>query len=519
MERTLIKTDEKKNFLEGNMLSSTLIFNLILAILYFIALLFWSPQGNKIMFWVLIAGQLYYLWQLITYLYTVWDTNHAARHDSSYKPAVDVFITVAGEPVDIVEETVRAAKSMDYPNFRVYILNDGLVAKKDNWRDMEILAEHVGVECITRTVPGGAKAGNINNAMSKTRSPFVVIFDADHVPHKDFLQKTMGYFVDPKMGFVQSPQFYKNFAVNEITGGAWEQQALFFGPICRGKNRLNAVTMCGTNMVLRREALQEVGGICEESIAEDFVTGMFLHQRGWKSFYVSEVLAEGLAPEDLLSYCKQQFRWARGAMDVIFRYNFLFKRGLTLAQKIQYLSSVSFFFSGVIVAMNALIPIVFFYTGIVPLEVSTMVLAALFLPYILVTIYVLQSSANFTYSFRSLAFSMAGFNIHIRAIAAALLRQKSAFSVTAKRKQDGNFIRLVIPHITYVLLVLAGIVVATVREGLSPSVITDFAWALLNTAIFSEFIRVALPQKFFERREQTMNVSGQKVSEQFVPNN
>jgi cellulose synthase (UDP-forming) len=107
----------------------------------------------------------------------------------------------------------------------------------------------------------------------------VAIFDADHVPHADFLAKMVAYFTDDKVGFVQTPQFYKNYGVNYLTRSSWEQQELFFGPICKGKNRLNAATMCGTNMLISRKALEEVGGMYTESIAEDFVTGLFMHAK------------------------------------------------------------------------------------------------------------------------------------------------------------------------------------------------------------------------------------------------
>ncbi len=472
--------------------------NIILAVIYFLAIAVFSPRGNPYLFWVLIIGEVFHLWQLGTYLYTVWDTDYMPRMSADYQPAVDVFITVAGEPTDIVADTVKAALAMDYPRFTVYVLNDGFVAKKENWKEIEDTATRLGARCITRTKPGGAKAGNINNAIRQTLSPFFAVFDADHVPHRDFLQKTMGYFVDSRMGYVQSPQYYKNADVNDVTQGSWEQQALFFGAICKGKNRLNAVTMCGTNMVIRREAIQEVGGICDYSIAEDFVTGVWLHEKGWKSCYVPEILAEGLAPEDFLSYYKQQFRWARGSMDVLFKHGFLFKPGLSWRQKLQYLSSVSYFLSGIVVIMNALIPVIFLYSGLVPLNITTMGLASIFLPYIFVTIYTLQVSTNFSYSFKSLAFSMAGFHIHISALWANIIGKKSGFSVTSKRAISGNFSRLVIPHFLYILLVIGGIPIAIMREGLSASVITNFAWAFLNVAIFMEFIMAALPQRSSE---------------------
>ena len=123
------------------------------------------------------------------FLYTVWETEHTFAQDTTHQPLVDVFITVAGEPVELVEKTLAAARAMDYPDFEVYLLNDGFVANKDNWRDIEALASRYGVHCITRTVPGGAKAGNINNALNLSHNPLVAIFDADHVPHGSFLAK------------------------------------------------------------------------------------------------------------------------------------------------------------------------------------------------------------------------------------------------------------------------------------------------------------------------------------------
>jgi len=504
----------KTDFLVTAVPKSNLILNAVLALLYFVVLAFWFPHGNKILFYTLIAGEVFHLWQTFSYLFTAWNTSYKPKSDPNYLPSVDVFITVAGEPVDIVEETLLAAQTMDYPNFNVYLLNDGYVAKKDNWRDMEALAAKYHAGCITRTIPGGAKAGNINNALRQTRGELVAVFDADHVPHSDFLRKTVGYFADKKMGFVQSPQFYKNYDLNEVTRGAWEQQALFFGPICKGKNRHGAVSMCGTNMVIRRTALIAVGGMCEESIAEDFVTGMFMHERGWKSYYVPEVLAEGLAPEDFLSYNKQQFRWARGSMDVVFKYNFPFRRGLTFRQKIQYLSSVSFFFSGAVVIMNAFIPIIYFYTGVVPIEISTMLLAAVFLPYIFVTLYILQVSSNFSFTFKSMAFAMAGWNIHLKALWASFTGAKSSFAVTPKRQQTGNFLGLVVPHIAYIIIAIVGVGYAFMRDGLSPSLVTNVAWASLNVAIFMEFIRAAMPdssaRKVEIREAQAMQVVGAK---------
>jgi cellulose synthase (UDP-forming) len=486
----------RKDFLKTDSPQSLFLLNALLAIGYFVLLCF-LPIGNRILFSLLIAGELFHIWQVLTFLHSVWDTQVESKRlgPQAPLPPVDVFITVAGEPLEVIEETVRAAQSMRYPDFEVHVLNDGYVANKDNWREVELLAARLGARSITRTVPGGAKAGNINNALMLTSRPYIAIFDSDHVPHQDFLLKTASYLTDDKVGFVQTPQFYKNFAENYLTRSSWEQQELFFGPICKGKNRLNAATMCGTNMLISRKALIEVGGMYTKSIAEDFVTGLFMHAAGYRSVYVPEVLAEGLATEDLLSYSKQQFRWARGALDVIFRHNPIFMRGLTWGQRIQYLASASFFLSGAVVAIDALLPLIYFFTGEVPVRVSGMILAAVFLPYIFITLFSIQRSSNFTVTFASLGFSIGAFNIHLRALFAALTFHNTAFSVTPKQKKRGNFLPLVKWHIAYIVVATVGIVYALLREGPSASLINNIAWVLLVIVTFLPIIKAAIPEK------------------------
>ncbi len=507
------KNLDKKGFLKTGAPKRLIVLNALVSIGYFTILAFFFERGNFIIYWALILGAVFYLWQVLTFLFTVWDTNYKHQKNDAFKPWVDVFITVAGEPLDIVEETVRAARDMDYPNFNVFILNDGFVAQKDNWREVELLAKRLGVRCITRRIAGGAKAGNINHALKLTGSPFIAVFDSDYAPHKDFLSKTAGYFFDPLMGFVQTPQFYRNQKLNDVTSGAWDQQMLYYGAILKGKNRLNSVSMCGTNMVIRRKILEEVGGMCEKSIAEDFITGLYIHERGYKSVYVPEVLAEGLAPEDFLSYYKQQFRWARGSMDIIFRHNLFAKSKLTLSQKIQYLASVSFFLSGAVVVINALIPVMFFFTGWVPFSISTMELALIFLPYIFLTLYTLQVSCNYSFSWRALAFCMASFPIHIKALVFAVLGKSNSFFITSKRQVSGNFLYLVYPHIAYLLMVAAGILVAVLREGIDPSVISNIAWAFINVSIFWEFIRVASPEPMAVKARRPLTASIARTSE------
>jgi len=476
-----------------------LVGNVVLACVYTLVISFAFEHGNPVLFAALIATELFHLVQIIGYCWTVWGRDARRAFDPGFAAPVDVFITVCGEPVEIVRATTQAALAMRYPGpVAVYLLNDGLVAGKDNWREIEQLADDLDVTCLTRVTPGGAKAGNINHALSRTDSPFFVVFDADHVPHEDFLTEVMGFFVAEDMGFVQTPQFYVNQDQNRITRVAWDQQTLFFGPIMAGKSRLDSAFMCGTNMAVRRSAVLEAGGMCEENIAEDFLTSLFMHELGWKSVYVPKVLAEGLAPDDFLNYYKQQFRWTRGSLEVIFKYNPLLRRGLTVGQRLQYLLSASYYLSGSIIILDALLPIVFLLTGQTPVVTSTMTLALIFVPYMWINLYVLQRTSNFTYSFQAIAFSLSAWWLQLTALAAVLTNRKTSFAVTSKSTHDGarpNFLRLVVPQLVYVALGVVALAVGAAREGLSPSLMANLAWLAVHVGIAVPFVIAASPSR------------------------
>jgi cellulose synthase (UDP-forming) len=449
--------------------------------------------GHPVLYGLLFVGQVFFLWQAVGYILTIWGQKKIPFKPVTEAYPVDIFITVCGEPVSVVEKTLKAAVSMHYPNFKVYILNDGFVAKKDNWKEIDDLAKRYGAIPITRTKPGGAKAGNVNNALSKTESPFIAVFDADHIPEKNFLARTMGYFNDEKMALVQTPQYYENKEDNYLTEAAWEQQELFFGPICNGKNASNATFWCGTNAVIRREALEEIGGVPENNIAEDFLASLFMHEKGWRSTYVPEILAKGLAPHNLGDYSNQQFRWARGSLEVIFKYNPLFRKGLTWRQKVQYLYSSGYYLTGIIVLINALVPLIALSLNILPVNAATTDFMVYFFPFIFLTIFLLMKSTNNQITFKAIQLSISSFFIFITAMFSTIFNVKSAFKVTSKSKESGNYLKLVIPHLIYTVASLIIISIAVYRNGFIPFVVTNASWALYNIAFFYAFVRVAYP--------------------------
>lgn len=488
-------------FLKAMVGKRLLLINLLLASFYFVALILLFQRGNVYLYIALVLGEVFHLWQLATLIHAAWEPRIKHPFDKELQPPIDVYITVAGEPVSIVAKTVAAAAAMDYPNFTVYILNDGYVANKANWQDIEAIAASYGdkVQCITRTTPGGAKAGNINNALALTKAPYVAILDCDHIPRSYFLKRLVGFFVDQRVAFVQAPQFYGNNTETYVANAAWQQQTLFFGPICRGKDYTDSLFMCGTNMLIRRRALDEIGGMRTESITEDLLTSLLLHSNGWKSVYVPLIVAKGLAPEDLGEYWKQQFRWARGSLEVLLRFNPLFLKGLQRNQRLQYLASVTFYLSGIIVLIDAILPLFYFYFNTIPISAGTMSIALIFVPYIFFTIYMLQYLSNFSFSFRAIAFSIASWPIYLSAFLATIFGLGKAFKVTSKERHDASYLKLASLHILYIVATIIGIVWAGMRDGISASLITNASWGILYVLMFIPFIRAAIPERYATR--------------------
>jgi cellulose synthase (UDP-forming) len=489
-----------------------LVLEIVISLLYLGCILFYLQKGDLVLFSLLAISEIFHVWLLITLIYTLWPRKINRLFDASIVPIVDIYITVVNEPVEIVRQTVLACQNLNYKYKNIYILNDGFVCGYQGWEDVYNLAKELGVGCLTRKIAGGAKAGNINNALANTDGELIAVFDADHVPNPNFLDKIIPYFVDEAVGFVQSPQYYQNFLNNQVTLGSAEQQELFFGPIMTGKNSLNSAFMCGTNMVLRRSMLDQVGGLCETNIAEDFMTSLLVHQNGWKSIYVPEVLASGLAPEDFLSYSKQQFRWARGSMEILFWHNPIFSKSLTLTQKLNYFISASYYLGGLVVIINLITPLTYLFFGLEPLQSSSMILPALFLPYIVFSVLILNMSTNSGYTFKALAFSNGSFWIFCKALFSVIFRQQNSFQVTSKQKLSGNFILLVWPHLLYFGLGIVAVIFGIYKSGVTPAVITNASWVIFNMATFYPFIAAALPEldwnlvKFLSSRPSTVAI-------------
>lgn len=283
---------------------------------------------------------------------------------SDQLPWVDVFIPTYNEPFSVLEKTVTGALCLDYPNFRLWVLDDGRRA----W--LKDFCEAKGVGYLTRPDNAHAKAGNINHALTKTNAEFVAVFDADFIPQRNFLLRTLGFFNDPKVGIVQVPHaFYNNDPMQAnlaLRRALPHDQSLFFESIMPSRDGWDAAFCCGSNSVIRRAALRSVGdGFPTESLTEDILLTLILLQRGWVTRYLCERLAYGLAPESIDAFFVQRQRWARGGIQTLFLASGPFGRGLSFPQRLMFLPTHWLSQSPALI-LALIAPLVFLWTGILP---------------------------------------------------------------------------------------------------------------------------------------------------------
>jgi cellulose synthase (UDP-forming) len=451
--------------------------SIALALWYFTWLLRPERVGNRALYGLLVIAEVFNLVQAAGFWWTCRQGRDRPARTlvPGHAPgAVDVLVPVYNEPLEIVTPTLEAALALRGAEHTVFLLDDA------GRPELAALAAKLGARYVRRGINTGAKAGNLNNALGLSTAPFVAVFDCDHVADPRFLEATLGWFVDPTTAYVQTPQYYANAPRGGVAAAAWAQQSLFFGGIARGKDGLDAMFCCGTNVVFRRQALDDIGGFPEESLTEDFELSVRLHELGWRSVYVNEVLARGLGPEDMASYVSQQQRWARGCLAVI---PLAVRADLPWRIRFQYLLSSMFFLSGWTVALYMTFPIIRILTGAQPLAGTTADQFLLhFAPYFCISLGAVAVAGADRYTFDAFALLIANFWVHIVSTFFVLLRRKGRFVVTAKRGRAEAQPATVIPALV-VVAVLAFCIVWAMARTLTAATVNNVAFAVLHLSV------------------------------------
>jgi cellulose synthase (UDP-forming) len=338
----------------------------VLAVLLFLGVqsvawfaLWWfrADHVNQLALFVLLSFATWFgVFRIMVGWYNVFHIDQPESRPARGGLRVAIFTTSApGEPYEMFARTLTAARAVVYPH-TTYLLDDTRDPR------MRTLAEELGAVHLELLDVPGAKAGKINAALQQTGEDFILVLDPDHIPFPQFLDRVLGSFEDDEVGFVQAAQAYGNARESFIARAAAEQTYAFYGPIMQGMCGTGTSVAIGANCTFRRTALESIGGH-GVGLAEDLVTSIRLHAKGWQSVYVPEVLSRGLVPSDLDSYLKQQLKWSRGVYEVLFREYPRAFRALTWYQRISYFMIGSYYLVGVTSLIFLLVPLIYLWTG------------------------------------------------------------------------------------------------------------------------------------------------------------
>lgn len=494
-------------------------------------------------------------------------------HAGEERPvSVDVFIATYNEEEELVRLSIRDAKAMTYPHpiaCSIYVLDDG------RRPTMRAVADEEGVGYISRDNNVGFKAGNLRNAMEQTGGDFILICDADTRPFPTLLERTLGYFRDPDVAFVQTPQWFydlpegdrlRNWMGGRIgppgrwIGGAIEallgeirigedpfanDPAMFYDIIQRRRNAYNAAFCCGAASLHRREAVMFValraygdaiakaGGETRSRLArigrrsadpqaqalarwqaaqaeeltpykfhvsEDIYTSIVLHQdrhRRWKSVLHPYVESKMLSPQDLLTWTIQRFKYAGGSLDIFFHDNPVTAPGMSIGQRLMYLTTFWSYLGAVWNLAFLLAPLIYLFFGVAPVSAYTGDFFGHALPFLIMNELAFMAGTWGMSGYKGKVSYLASFPISLRALWAVIRKQKIKFPVTPKERQDGNFLHLVWPQVAVMVATVAGLAWAATAFalGIGPytlgGLIANGLWGLNNILAMAIMVRAA----------------------------
>ena len=465
----------------------------------------WGALDAFFILSLLLAETYAFIILFLGYFQTIWPLRRApvALPEAEEEwPHVDVLIPTYNEPLDVVRYTALGALNMDWPadKLHVYLLDDG------RRKEFEEFAFEAGIGYRTRPDNAHAKAGNINTALKSIDSPFVAIFDSDHVPTRSFLQMTLGWMLrDPKLAMLQTPHHFYSPDPFERNLGQFRvipsEGELFYGIVQDGNDFWNATFFCGSCAVLRREALDQIGGIAVETVTEDAHTSLRMQMNGWGTAYINIPQAAGLATERLSAHVGQRIRWARGMIQILRTDNPLFAPGLKFPQRLCYFNAMCHFLYAVprLIFLSApLIFLLFNHTNIPGYWVAILAYAMPHLALSSMTNSRIQGEHRHSF-WNEIYETVLSPYILLPTMMALIHPQRGRFNVTAKGgvvKRTFFDTRIAWPFLIMLVFNIAGLLVAIPRFFLwdrdrPGTVLMNAAWCLFNIVILGVCTAVA----------------------------
>ncbi|WP_409199580.1 glycosyltransferase family 2 protein [Methanobrevibacter sp. DSM 116169] len=409
---------------------------------------------------------------------------------------VDVLITTHNEEPELLHKVINGLKRQTYPSkyINIFICDDG---KEDH--GMEELSKKMDVQYIRLKNNNEHKAGNLNNALKNTSAPYVVTVDADMIANENAIEVLVANIqLDEEVAFVQSPQSFYNpdsfrfnyYAENDFP----DEQGYFFKILNPSKSAFNSSLYCGSNTILRRKALESIGGLPTYSVTEDFATATEMQKKGWKSKAISRTLFNGLAPYTISEFMKQRNRWCRGCLQTLKNNNFFITTKLGVKSFCDW-SIVSYWMNFFARFVFLSLPLLVVFGGMIPTTIDNKALLALWFPMYILT---LLSTRVLSKGTRSLVYSDVVVTIQAFKLTEAVLKELISipipFEITNKNKpiRFKHFSPHGIPHLIYLVLsiiALAICIITGVTYGIT------IVWLIMNIGI------LAMAVLFFIERE------------------
>jgi cellulose synthase (UDP-forming) len=478
----------------------------------------WGALDAFFILCLLLAEGYAFVILFLGYFQTIWPLRRAPvslPENPDDWPEIDVLITTLNEPLDVVRFTAFGALNMDWPadKLHVYILDDG------RRKEFEQFAFEAGIGYRTRPDNKYAKAGNLNSALKTISSPLVAVFDCDHVPTRSFLQMTVGWFLrDKKLAVMQTPHhfyspdpFERNLRQFHIIPNEGE---LFYGVVQDGNDFWNASFFCGSCAILRRAALDQIGGMATDTVTEDAHTSLRMQMAGWNSAYINIPQAAGLATECLSAHVRQRIRWARGMIQVLSIENPLFAPGLTFAQRLCYFNAVGHFLYAVPRLIFLTAPLVYLLLGRTIIPGYWAAILAYALPHLtLSNVTNSRIQGEHRYSFWNEIYeTVLSPYILLPTLMALISTRLGKFNVTSKSGVVNRTYfdsRVAQPFLVMLLLNFAGLLVAiprffiwdTSRRG---TVLMNVMWCCFNVVILGVCTAVA---RELQQRRTTVRIN------------
>jgi cellulose synthase (UDP-forming) len=427
-------------------------------------------------------------------------------------PRVAILIATYNEELEILERTIVGSLALNHPAKEVLVLDDG---RRDWLRDY---CASKGVRYLRRPDNKGSKAGNINHALGVLAADpvppdFIAVLDADFVPHRGFISRSLALFHDPEVGLVQTPQHFFNADPIQHNLGLSrsypDEQRFFFDHMQPARDAWGIAFCCGTSSIARWRAVQDAGGFPTDSITEDFMLTLALQDKGWRTVYLNEPLTEGLAPEGLKEYITQRARWCLGLMQIArSRLGPFARNNLRLRDRWSVIDSVFYWLTTFPFRIASFVyPLLYWYFNITVVNASVPDVLSYFGTYFLWVIMSLNIlTPGLVVPIVNDVSQLLGAIPISRAAIVGLIKPKGhPFTVTAKGGDRSKITvqwRLMMPFLILLVLTVAGLLLALVSDrfayydaGDGKSVI--LFWTIYNTFVLAVAIIacVELPRR------------------------